>query len=448
MVLLASVVALAVAAFFGLRPVTNPGVQACGSPAVFAIRNDDDVTLPSPGSPDEPANAAQLRAQPRCHALVDEQLGHLYLALGIGIGIGLVGAGIGLLDDRLAYRRAPRFESYLVERPADVPGDPWDQPVVPVTDLGERVPEVEWREVRVVTGMGLLALVALPLLAPWSVVRTALGQVSYGWVALAVALVALSYPLAAAGLVAATGGEPEDAGGFDVVLQTTVAASYTGKLLPEYGSTGLAVHQLVRAGVARRAATRRVRSLEAVAMASHALLLVVTALAVGVVGRVAGAPMRFGAAVAAFVGVLLVIGVATAPRRYRNLVVRPDRRTPGELRALLDRPLPVVGMVGSCLGQALVEALVVVAAVHAFGGTAPFAAVLFASLVATVAAVLAATPDGAGVVEAALVLGLIWAGVDAGPAVAAALLARVVSFWVPMVPGWFALRRLERAEVL
>jgi uncharacterized membrane protein YbhN (UPF0104 family) len=446
--LVSSAVALGVAAFFGVRPVTNPGVQQCGSPAVFAIRNGVDLQIPSPGSPEEPANAAVLRAQPRCHERVDSQLGHLGVALGLTIGLGLLGAALGLFDDRLSYRRAPRFESYLRERPADVPDDPWDQPVVPVDDLGERLPDIEWSEVRVVTGMSLLALVALPLLAPWSVVRAALADVSPAALVLVVLLVVLSYPLAAAGVVAATGDESDDASGFRATVETGVAASFTGRLLPAYGAAGLTVHQLVRAGAARRVAVRRVRSLEAVAIASHALLLVVIGLAVLVVGHPAGEPLRFGWLVSVFVLAMLAIGVVTGPRRYRNLVVRPGRRSPGDLRDLLARPVQLMAMAGACLGLALLDAALLLAAVHAFGGSAPGASVLFVSLLAAVAAVVAVTPDGAGVVEAVLVLGLIWAGVDAGPAVAAALLARVVRFWLPILPGWFALRRQQRAGIL
>jgi len=441
-------VALLVAAFFGIRPVTNPGVQQCGSPAMFAIRNDDDVRIAPPGSPDEPANAAALRAQPRCHALVDQQLGHLYLALGVGIALGLLGAGLGLIDDRLAYRRAPRFESYLRERPADVPADPWDQPVVPVEDLGERLPDIEWREVRAVAGMSLLALVALPLLTPWSAVRGALAHASPGWALVVLALVGASYPLAAAGWAAVSGSDPDALGGFGVLLRTSVAASYTGRLLPEYGSAGLAVHLMVRVGVARQVATQRLRTLQSTAIVGHAALLMVAGLAVLVVGRHAGVAPRYAGVITLFALAALAVGVVTGPRRYRNLVVRPDRGAPVELRSLLDQPTMLASVVGAMLGLALVDALVVLAAVQVFGGGAPMAAVVFASLLATAVGVLAPTPDGAGVIEAVLVLALVWAGVDAGPAVAATLFSRLLGFWLPMVPGWFALRRLARDGVV
>jgi len=437
-----------VAAFFGIRPVTNPGVQQCGSPAMFAIRNADDVRIAAPGSPDEPANAAALRAQPRCHTLVDHQLGHLYLALGVGITLGLLGAILGLIDDRLAYRRAPRFESYLRERPADVPADPWDQPVVPVEDLGERLPDIEWREVRAVAGMSLLALFALPLLTPWSAVGHALAHASAGWALVVLVLVGASYPLAAAGWVAASGSDPDALGGFGVLLRTSVAASYTGRLLPEYGSAGLAVHLMVRLGVARQVAAQRIRALQSTAVVGHAALLMFTGLAVLVVGRHPGVAPRYAVAITLFALTALAVGVVTGPRRYRNLVVRPDRGAPAELRSLLDQPTMLASMVGAMVSLALVDALAVLAAVQVFGGGAPMAAVVFASLLATALGVLAPTPDGAGVIEAVLVLALVWAGVDAGPAVAAALLSRLLGFWLPMVPGWFALRGLARDGVV
>jgi len=42
----------------------------------------------------------------------------------------------------------------------------------------------------------------------------------------------------------------------------------------------------------------------------------------------------------------------------------------------------------------------------------------------------------------------VWAGIDAGPAVAAVLLGRLLCFWLPMVPGWFALRQLTRDGIV
>jgi uncharacterized membrane protein YbhN (UPF0104 family) len=51
-------------------------------------------------------------------------------------------------------------------------------------------------------------------------------------------------------------------------------------------------------------------------------------------------------------------------------------------------------------------------------------------------------------VEAALVAGLTATGVSLPIAVAAAVLSRLESVWLPAAPGWFALRSLRRDGLL
>lgn len=46
--------------------------------------------------------------------------------------------------------------------------------------------------------------------------------------------------------------------------------------------------------------------------------------------------------------------------------------------------------------------------------------------------------------EAALVAGLTFVGVVPASAVAGVLVFRLLTYWVPTVPGWFALRSLRR----
>ena len=57
-------------------------------------------------------------------------------------------------------------------------------------------------------------------------------------------------------------------------------------------------------------------------------------------------------------------------------------------------------------------------------------------------------PGGLGVAEAGLVAGLTAAGVPSDLAVAAALTHRLLTFWLPPVAGWLAMRRLQRAELI
>ena len=47
-------------------------------------------------------------------------------------------------------------------------------------------------------------------------------------------------------------------------------------------------------------------------------------------------------------------------------------------------------------------------------------------------------------IEAALVAGLTGIGLPPGPAVSAVLTYRLATYWLPVVPGWAALRILQR----
>jgi uncharacterized protein (TIRG00374 family) len=57
----------------------------------------------------------------------------------------------------------------------------------------------------------------------------------------------------------------------------------------------------------------------------------------------------------------------------------------------------------------------------------------------------APTPGGVGATEAALIAGYTAVGVTAATAFAAVLLFRLVTFWLPILPGWLALVGLQRS---
>ncbi len=177
--------------------------------------------------------------------------------------------------------------------------------MVPLDDLGDRLPELEWTEIRVVVSAGLAAFVLLPLLCPWSAVTDALGRAEPGWIGVALLLVAATYPLATLGLLGADR--------FPTMLTTSVAASFTGRLLPAYGPQGLAVHQLVRAGTRRSDAVRRLALLDAAAVSTHAVLLVLLGLGAMATSTAAGAPLAWGWVVWLAVLALLLVGAPCRP---------------------------------------------------------------------------------------------------------------------------------------
>ncbi|MGB6057652.1 MAG: lysylphosphatidylglycerol synthase transmembrane domain-containing protein [Microthrixaceae bacterium] len=105
------------------------------------------------------------------------------------------------------------------------------------------------------------------------------------------------------------------------------------------------------------------------------------------------------------------------------------------------------GVLGSLL-TSLSYAVTLYAAVRAYGEDLPIAAAAAVYLGAGILGTVAPTPGGIGAVEAALVAGLSAVGIPAGPALLAALLYRLVTFWLPTVPGWLAFQWLQRNDAI
>jgi len=69
-------------------------------------------------------------------------------------------------------------------------------------------------------------------------------------------------------------------------------------------------------------------------------------------------------------------------------------------------------------------------------------------LVAAAPVAAAPTPGGLGAVEAALIGGLVAAGLDNTVAVPAVFLYRLFTFWIPILPGWLSFTWLQRNEYI
>ena len=87
-------------------------------------------------------------------------------------------------------------------------------------------------------------------------------------------------------------------------------------------------------------------------------------------------------------------------------------------------------------------------ALHAFGAYPSLLMVAGAYLAGAAIASVSPTPGGLGAMEAALVAGLTRLGVTAGPAIAGVLAFRLVTYWLPIVPGAVAVRVLRRRQAL
>jgi putative heme transporter len=114
------------------------------------------------------------------------------------------------------------------------------------------------------------------------------------------------------------------------------------------------------------------------------------------------------------------------------------RRLVHRLEAVTPRFADWVAGLGWALANWLTDCLCLILAFEAVGATVPWRGLLVAYGAAQVATNLPITPGGLGVVEGSLTIALVAYGGSTAGSVAAVLLYRIMSFWVPMPLGWLA----------
>ena len=143
-----------------------------------------------------------------------------------------------------------------------------------------------------------------------------------------------------------------------------------------------------------------------------------------------------------------VAGVVIATRRGRHLVrtrVGPAlRRSLAGVVLLARSPARLALLFGGSVGVTLAYIAALACAMASFDSGTSFAQIGAVYLGASLIAAAAPTPGGLGAIEAALVAGLTGVGVDPAIAVAGVLSYRLLTYWVPILPGWLSFRRLDR----
>ncbi|GAB2915570.1 lysylphosphatidylglycerol synthase domain-containing protein [Streptomyces heilongjiangensis] len=160
-----------------------------------------------------------------------------------------------------------------------------------------------------------------------------------------------------------------------------------------------------------------------------------------------GAAAPLPAAVAATA--CLAVGLALlCVRRVRGAVSGFVRTAWGEARSVHTRPLRVLALWGGSLAFPALQAAGLAAVGLALGLRTPVLHMAVAYLAATVAVALVPTPGGLGSVDAALAVALVATGAPAATATAVVLAYRVITLWLPLLPGALTLGALVRLKVL
>jgi undecaprenyl-diphosphatase len=231
-------------------------------------------------------------------------------------------------------------------------------------------------------------------------------------------------------------------------LVTQLAASFSNKITPAgLGGMGVNVRYLQRSGVSRPDAYGAVALNGTVGFVIHVGALVAATALLGKVGIPAVHLPSGWLVLVAIVVVLGAIGLLFTSFGRRKIIT-PTERTVRDLQAVLRRPVKAAQLLG---GAVLVLASYILAlglSLTAFHAHASWLDVTSIYLGGSAVASAAPTPGKVGAVEAALIAGLTSVGIASGPAVAGVLAFRLVTFWLPILPGWLAFRSLTKRDLL
>ncbi|AWZ10282.1 TIGR00374 family protein [Streptomyces sp. ICC1] len=278
---------------------------------------------------------------------------------------------------------------------------------------------------------------------------TTISDARWGWVGAALGFSALTYFAAAMSLL---GFVPERVPFLRTVL-AQVAGSFVKLVAPAaVGGVALNTRFLQRAGIRPGLAVASVGASQLFGLASHILLLLSFGYLTGTEKTPEMTPSR--TVIAGLLTVAVLVLVVTAVPFLRKFVATRVRALfAGVVPRMLDvlqRPQKLLTGIGGMLLLTGCFVMCLDASIRAFGGgeAISYASIAVVFLAGNALGSAAPTPGGIGAVETTLTLGLIAAGLDGQVAAASVLLFRVMTFWLPVLPGWISFNFLTRKEAI
>ncbi|AVH56649.1 MULTISPECIES: lysylphosphatidylglycerol synthase transmembrane domain-containing protein [Streptomyces] len=280
---------------------------------------------------------------------------------------------------------------------------------------------------------------------------TLFANASWGWVAAAAAFSALSYFAAAMSLL---GFVPER-----VPFLRTVAAQVAGSFVKivapaAVGGVALNTRFLQRAGVRPGLAVASVGASQLFGLGCHILMLLAFGYLTGTEKTPSLSPSRTVIAGLLTVAVLVLV-VTSVPFLRKFVATRVRSLFAGVVPRMLDvlqRPQKLITGIGGMLLLTACFVMCLDASIRAFGHdeatTLSIASVAVVFLAGNALGSAAPTPGGVGAVEATLTVGLIAVGLPKEVAAPAVLLYRLLTLWLPVLPGWLYFNHLTRKGAL
>ncbi|MFD0008599.1 lysylphosphatidylglycerol synthase domain-containing protein [Streptomyces sp. NPDC127178] len=277
-----------------------------------------------------------------------------------------------------------------------------------------------------------------------------IANAEWGWVAAAVLFSAASYFAAAMALL---GFVPERVP-FRRTVSAQVAGSFVKIVAPAaVGGVALNTRFLQRAGVRPGLAVASVGASQLFGLGCHILMLLAFGYLTGTEKTPSLSPSRTVIAGLLTVAVLVLV-VTSVPFLRKFVVTRVRSLFAGVVPRMLDvlqRPQKLVTGIGGMLLLTACFVMCLDASIRAFGseGTSiSLASVAVVFLAGNALGSAAPTPGGVGAVEATLTVGLIAVGLPSEVAAPSVLLFRLLTLWLPVLPGWLAFNHLTRKGAL
>jgi undecaprenyl-diphosphatase len=306
---------------------------------------------------------------------------------------------------------------------------------------------VQLREVVMVLALALAVYLLIPQLADVTDVWSSVKQADWAWALWALGASAMTFVAAAIGLMGAV---PQH-----IPLSTTTAAqlagSFVNRIVPaRMGGMATNLRYLQKRGVDLAVATASIGVQQVSGLIVHialsAALLVWAGRSAGdaLNGLPPGQTVLIGLTVIGVLSGLLFL-LPRGRRLLRARVLPPLQRSLTGVAAIARSPLKLLALFGGAVFLTLMNIAALVLSVYAFGApgvTVVVIGVVF--LVGSGVASVAPTPGNLGAVEAALIAGLTTVGVAGDIAVPAVFLFRIVTFWLPILPGWLTFALLQR----
>ncbi|MET7643390.1 lysylphosphatidylglycerol synthase domain-containing protein [Streptomyces sp. NPDC005426] len=273
-------------------------------------------------------------------------------------------------------------------------------------------------------------------------------EAEWGWVAAALGFSALSYIAAAMSLL---GFVPERVP-FGKTVLAQVAGSFVKIVAPAaVGGVALNTRFLQRSGVRPGLAVASVGASQLFGLGCHILLLA----AFGYLTGTEKTPSSLTPSRTVIAGLLtvavLVLVVTAIPFLRKFVVTRVRSLFAGVVPRMLDvvqRPQKLLTGIGGMLLLTGLFVMCLDASVRAFSGPdtphLSYASIAVVFLAGNALGSAAPTPGGMGAVEGALTLGLIAVGLPKEVAAPAVLLYRLLTLWLPVLPGWLCFNHLTR----